>query len=190
MRSVDHYEGPVIRVRPEASLREIADKMDEFAVGCVVVADDAGGPLGIITDRDLLRRVVVPGRDPEKLQARDVMSGDLLMARTDEPLEHLLDRMRERGVRRLPILRDSHLVGLVTLDDVVADLGRELSDLREALRGEVLGARRQAVRRRRREQMDEMLETLHTEAAQLGDQARSWLREELESLRARIGPRR
>ncbi len=186
MRKAEHYRGPVVKVAPDAPVAEVADRMDEFAVGCVVVCDDAGGPLGIVTDRDLLRRVVAPGQDPEKLQARDVMSGDLLTGRSSEPLEQILDRMRQRGVRRLPILGDSRLVGLVTLDDVVAELGRELRDVREAVRGEVLGSRRVAGRRRFREQFEDLFESLRVEANDFEQQTRKWVQQEIESLRARL----
>jgi CBS domain-containing protein len=183
VRDVSHYEGPVITVLPDAPVAEIADKMDRFAVGSIVVVDDARGPLGIVTDRDLLRRVVAPGRDPEKIRASDVMSSELVTCATQDPLERVLDAMRSRAVRRIPVLRDGKVAGLVALDDVVAELGRELSDLRDAIRGEVLGARSSAARRRRREQIEGAVEELRASIGEIGQQTRDWLARETEALR-------
>jgi len=187
MRDVGHYETQVVKVGPDASLVDVADRMDLYAVGCVLVVDDAGGPLGIVTDRDLLRRAVATGRDPEKTTASEVMTDDLVTGTTDEPLQEVLGRMRARAVRRLPILRKGRLVGLVALDDVVAELGRELGDLRETVRSEVLGARRAAPRRRRREELESTLEELRTELSDLGDQSAEWIQQAVESLRKRLG---
>lgn len=178
-----HYEGEVATVGTGATAVEIADCMDEHAVGCVVVTDDARSPVGIVTDRDLMRRVVAAGRDPEKTRATEIMSGDLATVSNEEPLERVLDRMRAAGVRRLPVVSHGRLVGIVALDDVVSELGRELGDLREALRSEVLGARRQAARRRRREQIDATLEDLRSQVVRLGGQSRDWIERELESVR-------
>ena len=186
MREVSHYETPVVSVLPDAPVAEIAEKMDRFAVGCVVVVDAAGGPLGIVTDRDLLHRVVAPGRDAQKTRASDVMSGDLVTCSANEPLERVLSAMSARSIRRVPIVGDGRVVGLVALDDVVAELGRELTDLRDAIRSEVLGARNSAARRRRREELESALAELGASVSAVGKQTREWLARETEALRDRI----
>jgi CBS domain-containing protein len=190
VRGLGHYENAVVSVARGTSVREVADRMDEHAVGCVVVVDDSRAPVGILTDRDLVRRVVAAGRDPDKTSAGDVMSGDLATGSTEDPLERLLERMQQRGVRRLPVvLHSGALAGIVTLDDVVCELGRELGDLRAALRKEVLGARRSAPRRRRLEEIEGAFEEIREKLVRLGIASRERLQREFDALRQRISGR-
>jgi CBS domain-containing protein len=190
VRGAGHYRSEVVRIAPDAAVAEAAQRMDRFAVGCLVVVDAGGATVGILTDRDLLRRVVAAGGDRERTRVADVMTRDPVHASPREPLERLLERMRGAGVRRLPILEDGRLVGLVSLDDVVAALGRELGDVRAALRDEVLGSRRGARRRRRREELEEALETLRGGVGDVGQQVIEWLQREVEGVRERLRDRR
>jgi CBS domain-containing protein len=183
MRTAGHYESAVVSVLPDAGMAEVAELMDRHAVGSVVVVDAAQAPLGIITDRDLLCRVVAGGLDPAATRARDVMTPDPVTGRPEDPLDGVLEIMASRGVRRLPIVRDGRVVGVVALDDLVAELGRELSEVREALRIEVLGARRRANRRKRREELEAAVEALRGQASQLGHNTRVWLEREIDVLR-------
>ncbi len=185
-RGTTHYEGPVITVPSDASLHEVADRMDQYAVGCVVVTEETNAPLGIVTDRDRMRRVVAPGRDPESLKVADVMTADPVTGEAEESLERLLDRMKSCRVRRLPIVSEERVVGLVTIDDIIAELGRELEDVREALRGEVLGARRAAPRRRRHEELETAIEEITGRMGEIGVTSRDWLRRELDTVRRRL----
>lgn len=186
MRDPGHYRTGVVTARADTPVAEIADRMDLRGVGCIVIVDEDRQPLGIVTDRDLLRRVVAPGRDVEKTVAGDVMTTGVETAAVDEPLERLLERMRERKVRRMPIVEEGNVVGLVALDDLVSELGGELYDIREAYRSEVLGGRRNALGRRRRERVGELLEEARSEAAQLGGRSLDWIQGEIESLRGRL----
>lgn len=187
MRHSGHYERGAVTVAPETKVADVADRMDLHGVGTVVVVDGERRPLGIVSDRDLMRRVVAPNRDPEKTLASDVMTADPATGEVDEPLERVLARMRERKVRRLPILREGRVVGLVALDDVVCELGHELSEVREALRAEVIGARRSALGRRRRERAESVIGELRAEVMQAGTNALEWLEREVGALRKRLG---
>jgi len=152
VRSSTHYESRVVEVRPGDTVRKIVEEMSFYAVGCVVVVDGRSRPAGVVTDRDLLSRVICARRDPDKTLAEDVMTADPVVGSTEEPIERLLEKMRTAGVRRLPIVREEKVVGLVSIDDLVAEIARELGDVRAGLRGAVLGARRTSQRRRRREE--------------------------------------
>jgi CBS domain-containing protein len=95
-------------------------------VGAVVVVQ-AGRPVGIVTDRDLALRVVAAGRSGDT-PVRDVMSENLVTVRFDAQLDDVALRMREQGVRRVPIVDAAGaLVGLVSLDDLYVLLSGELS---------------------------------------------------------------
>jgi len=187
VRNTSHYESGVVQVGPEDDVGTIVSEMIHYAVGCVVVVDGETRPLGIVTDRDLLRRVVCEGRDPRTTHAKDVMTAEPVTGRTDEPLERILEKMKSLGVRRLPIVHEEKVVGLVSLDDIVSEIGRELADVRAALRSEVLGARRDAQRRRRRDDVAATLEVLRGQMAEISAESRDWIHRELEALRKRLG---
>jgi CBS domain-containing protein len=175
-------EKEVVTVRPEATVFDVADAMDEHSVGCVVVTDDAQRPLGVVTDRDLVRRVLAPGRDPEKTRARDVMTGDVVTASVDDRLPRVIEIMRARGIRRLPLVENGQVVAIVALDDIVAELTSDLWNVSEGARIELRDAQRTARRRRLREAREQALEELRSQALHVGQEAREFLRKELGSL--------
>jgi len=113
---------------------DAAKRMRMFHVGDVVVIEDRGDmrvPVGILTDRDIVLSVVAS--DPEHLSSllvSDAMSSELVSAPEDTSLVDALKLMQERGIRRLPIVKqDGALAGIVTFDDVVRFLAGELGDL-------------------------------------------------------------
>jgi CBS domain-containing protein len=130
LRQAQHYVKPVTTVERDASVRDAARAMARAHVGCVIVVDDAK-PCGIATDRDLAVRVVAEDLDPVETPVSAVMSGSLLCLDAGEPLQRVVDAMSEIGARRIPITRDGALVGIVTYDDVLATLGRELAAVGE-----------------------------------------------------------
>jgi signal-transduction protein with cAMP-binding, CBS, and nucleotidyltransferase domain len=165
--------------------------MDLNSVGCVVVVDDAGGALGIVTDRDVACRVVAAGRDPEKTTASDVMSSDLVTAGGDEPLPRVIERMKERGVRRIVVVEDNgRAQAVVSLDDILESLCSSFWNLNEALRIELRESRRTTWRRRMGEQRDEALEELRCQCAQVGRETRGLVKRELENLLESLRARR
>lgn len=121
----------VITVDIEADIVEAARRMREYHVGALVVVDDTRDPrrpVGIVTDRDLV--VSVLARDPEdidRLLVGDVMTADPVTITDGETMDEALDRMRAAGARRLPVVdEEGRLTGIVTLDDVVDAINRQL----------------------------------------------------------------
>jgi signal-transduction protein with cAMP-binding, CBS, and nucleotidyltransferase domain len=129
----------VVTIDPKASLREAAAAMRNAHVGALVAVEGEGPaarPVGILTDRDIVVAVIaVPGARPEGIRVCDAMSSRLAVAREDDGVFEAVAEMRERSVRRLPVLaRDGRLVGIVTLEDLLAVISTELANLSEALR--------------------------------------------------------
>ncbi len=111
---------------------DVARLMHERHVGSVIVVDE-GRPIGIVTDRDLVIRVMAEGW-PLTRPAREIMSQDLVTARVGEPIDHALYLMRHHGVRRLPVVDENGaLVGLLALDDVLVLLSGEVSSVAETV---------------------------------------------------------
>jgi CBS domain-containing protein len=102
----------------DVSVQEAATAMAEHDIGAVLVGTEERLD-GVLTDRDIIIRVVVEGRDPARVLVRDVMSSALFACRDDAPAEATLREMDVRQVRRFPVLDDDgRLVGIVTRRDL------------------------------------------------------------------------
>ena len=189
MSQAKHYENRAICVDPGISVLDVADEMDAHGVGCVVVIDDQDRPLGIITDRDLTIRVVAAGRDPQKTTASEVMTADVLCGGRRETTVELLEKLEARGVRRAPIVEGGHVVGLISLDDLIVALGVQLWNLSEAVRAELRENKRTSRQRRRREARDEALDELRSQFVDLADSIRDRVERDLRSVGERLGRR-
>jgi CBS domain-containing protein len=110
--------------------------MAEENIGAVVVAD-AGRPLGVVTDRDIVVRVVAHGQDPERVQIQEVMSGQPVFLSHERGLDEVIACMRDLAIRRVPIVdEEGQLEGLVSMDDLLMLLAEQLGGLAQAIRKE------------------------------------------------------
>jgi CBS domain-containing protein len=167
----------VVTVAPDASVCEVADRMAEAAVGTVVVVSDEGRAIGIITDRDLVLRVLAEGRPVGPTPASAVMSHPLVTAAPDVPLDRLAALMRERAVRRIPLVEQDRLVGLVAMDDVLGEVADALGDLVEAARKERSRSERSERSRRRADDLERLVSRGLDAAVGLAESAReAWTR--------------
>jgi CBS domain-containing protein len=180
------YETQVATVPADASARVIAEHMALYAVGCVVVVDEERRPIGVVTDRDLACRVVARGADPGRTTAGEIASKPVQLAQSDESIETVVQRMRQAGVRRMPVVENGALVGLVAIDDLVVHLGRELDELGRTAKQEVDEARRHGRRVRRRQELEESLAALEASALAAGRDAAAFVRREIDALRERV----
>jgi len=123
----------VVFTRPNESVRSAALLMREHHVGSLVVVDEAGGrriPAGILTDRDIAVGVVALGLDPAATLVGAVMSPEVIVEREDRGVAETVALMRQKGLRRLPVVdRAGSLVGLVSADDLLELLAEELTGL-------------------------------------------------------------
>ena len=112
---------------------EAARLMRSHHVGDLVVVEEKGGrkhPVGIVTDRDIVVEVVAAGVNPDALKVGDIMGPDVATVRESEGLYEALRYMRDKGVRRMPVVdRDGGLVGILTLDDLMSLLAEEMTEL-------------------------------------------------------------
>ncbi len=127
----------VITVSPEASLLEAARLMRSHHVGSVIVVNEHR-PIGILTDRDIIIKAVAEEKDPKTLRVYEIMTHNPAMVNINyDPLD-ATQIMRDRGLRRLPVVdENSHLLGILTLDDVLDLVGKETANLAEAVHTEL-----------------------------------------------------
>jgi CBS domain-containing protein len=147
MKTGDLCKRQVVTVGPEATLGDAAKLMRSSHVGCVVVLDAARKPVGIITDRDIVVEVVAAELDPRSIRVEEVMTRHPTLALEGDDVSWSLKVMRDRGVRRLPVMNDAgELVGIVALDDLLESAATGLSDVVQAIGTERLieGQRRRA----------------------------------------------
>jgi CBS domain-containing protein len=106
-----------VTASPQAPVRAIAELMRERNVGSVVLVDERGGPVGFITDRDIVLSVVAQGRSLEDGAALHA-SSPVIRAEPDMEVEEASQRMVRHGVRRLVVVAGGSVAGVVTLDDL------------------------------------------------------------------------
>ncbi|MGE3912621.1 MAG: CBS domain-containing protein, partial [Chloroflexota bacterium] len=107
---------------PDASIADVARRMRDLDVGSLPVCDGQR-LVGIVTDRDLSVRATAAAKDPNATHVREVMSPETAWIFDDEPADAAARVMRERQIRRLPVLdRSDRLVGVVALGDLATDL--------------------------------------------------------------------
>ncbi|MET9514440.1 CBS domain-containing protein [Streptomyces sp. NPDC002994] len=102
------------------AVSEVAHRMREENIGAVLVAE--GDELrGLVTDRDLVVRVLAEGKDPGETTVRDVCSPDLVTVTPDDEVDHAIRLMREHSLRRLPVVEGNTAVGIVSLGDLAIE---------------------------------------------------------------------
>lgn len=115
----------------------IAERMRQRTVGCLVVRNEAQEPVGIVTDRDLVTRVLAARKDPDATRIEEVMTTPLKTVTEGMPIEQALTTMRSGGFRRLPVVdRSGKLLGILTLDDILMLLAEESTDIGRLLNRE------------------------------------------------------
>jgi CBS domain-containing protein len=127
----------VVFANRSTPLPDAAKLMRENHIGSLVIVDESGRgrvPVGMLTDRDIAIAVVAQGLDPRTLTAGEVMSGELVTANEKDDMLDTLQRMRRRGVRRMPVLTAAGaLAGIVTLDDLLELVAEQLGDVVKAI---------------------------------------------------------
>jgi len=117
----------------DESVQGAALLMRKHHVGDLVVVEEPDGeriPVGIVTDRDIVVSVIALGLDPLGLQVGDIMTDDLLTASEHDDIYYTIERMRLRGIRRVPVVTDSGaLTGIVSADDLLTFLAEEMEEL-------------------------------------------------------------
>lgn len=132
MRVENIARSDVVTAAPETPVRDIAGVLGTENVDCVVIVEEAR-PVGLLTDRSIAL-AVGEAADVGSLVARDLMGDDLLTVGPETGVSELVETMEAEGIRHIPVVDEAGgLDGLVTLDDVLAHLGREFADVAELI---------------------------------------------------------
>jgi len=107
----------VITVNPNTTVKAAAKLMNQHNIGCLIVVGK-GKVVGIVTERDILRKIVEASKNPEKTKVSEIMSTKLLVAAPNMDVVDAAKMMLQRKIKKLPIVTNKKLVGLVTLTDI------------------------------------------------------------------------
>lgn len=110
---------PVITVNSHDKANEIAALMSSKMIGSVIVVDDDSNPIGVITERDIVRRVFPRNIRPNEVKAEDFMSTPIKTIDPDSTITDAAKAMKKFGIRRLIIIEESKLVGIISSDDII-----------------------------------------------------------------------
>lgn len=129
----------VVTIKPEATVSDAVAILSEKRIGAVIVADEGGTPVGIVSERDVVREL--GRRGPESLNdtVENLMTRKLIFCAPDESPEDILLKMTEGRFRHMPVLQDGAMIGIVSIGDVVKARLSELKMERDVLQDMVMG---------------------------------------------------
>ena len=108
----------VLTVDPDTSVREAIEKMEDISAGTAVVME-GGAVVGMVSERDVIRKVVLRGQKIDKVKVRELMSTDLTTITPETSLDDCMQLITEKRIRHLPVLCNGSLCGIVSIGDVV-----------------------------------------------------------------------
>ena len=121
MRIKDIMNTDLLWVTPETDLVKTAEIMNKYDVGAVPVCNEDKHLLGMVTDRDIVIRNVATGKSPEDTWVKDIMTTSVKTGTPNMTIDEACDMMAEWQVRRLPIVENDALVGIVSIGDIALD---------------------------------------------------------------------
>lgn len=113
-----HKEGPLWTIGPETTVYDAIREMADRDIGCMIVLDGEK-LLGVITERDYTRGVILKKRTSRETAVREIMSVDPVSVTPQDTVEHCMKLMTERRIRHIPVLKGGKVVGIVSIGDLV-----------------------------------------------------------------------
>ena len=139
MKLRDVMTNPVIRIHPDETVAVAARTLTHYNIGILPVCGGDGRLCGLVTDRDLVTRCLASGRSPANTPVRDVMTAQVISVRPDADTAQAAELMGREQIRRLPVVENGKLCGMVSLGDLAVqretclDAGDALSGISSSL---------------------------------------------------------
>ena len=127
----DVMSSPAITVKENAPANRVAEFMGKHDVGCIIVTTKEEKPIGIITERDLVLRVLAKNSKPDTLKAEEVMTSPLITIEPDATITETARRMSRLNIRRLGVIYKGRLVGIISSKDVLGVMPELLEIIQE-----------------------------------------------------------
>ena len=114
MVAKDIVEKDFLSLQPDTSALEAARQMKAKRHGFTIIASSSGSPEGIVTEWDYLSKVVAEGKDASRVKLAEIMTRDLVGVDANDGLDHVAELMAQRGIRRVLVLKDHQVIGVIT----------------------------------------------------------------------------
>lgn len=132
-------QGNVITVMPQTSVADAARLLAERRIGAVIVSQDGRVPMGILSERDIVRDLGRRGAACMADRVEDLMTRNLITCTPEDTADSVLEKMTAGRFRHMPVMRDGVMVGIISIGDVVAARMSELAMEKDALAGMIMG---------------------------------------------------
>ncbi len=130
IRAEDIMTPNPVTLKPGESVAKAAKIMAESKIGSIIVVDNSGKPLGIVTSHDILEKVVARGLNANEVSVGRIMSSPLIYVDASTPVDKVIEIMLRTGKRHMPVMRGEKLVGIIAEYDIIA-LGPEIFQVLE-----------------------------------------------------------
>jgi CBS domain-containing protein len=130
----DVMSSPVVTLDEGATSNKVANLMDENGLGCLIVTNKTGKPVGIITERDLVIRVLSKNLKPDAVKAKEIMTSPLVTIEPEATISEAARRMSRLNIRRLGVLYKGNLVGVVSSKDILGVMPELIEIIQERTR--------------------------------------------------------
>ncbi len=108
----------VITCGPEADLQSVAKTMHKHGIGCLVVVKERK-PIGIVTERDMVSKAMVRNLDSSKTSVKEIMTSPLKTVKPEDKIYYASNILQKAGIKKLPVVKDGRLVGIITQTDII-----------------------------------------------------------------------
>ncbi|MGI9225893.1 MAG: CBS domain-containing protein [Woeseiaceae bacterium] len=129
----------IISISPDASVLDAITLMADKSIGSLLVMGDDEKLLGIVTERDYARKVIVKGRSSRETRVSEIMTTEVMTATLDNRVDQCMELMTNRKVRHLPVVDDNQVIGLISIGDlvqaIIADQQEEIQHLEHYISG-------------------------------------------------------
>jgi CBS domain-containing protein len=112
-------------IREDETIRDAAERLAKDDIGVLPICDENKQIRGVLTDRDIVVHVIARGKDPGSTRAGELEQGEIITLRPDDSIEHAVDLMAQYRVRRLPVVQDGRVLGMVSQADVAKSVAPE-----------------------------------------------------------------
>ena len=119
-------------IGPDSSVHKVVAAMNKYNIGSIIVVKD-DRPDGVISERDILRRVVEPCLSPETITAKQIMTSPVITISESASLDEVIKLMAEKRVRKIPVMKKDKIVGIITYTDVLSKVLSIISILGELI---------------------------------------------------------
>ena len=129
----------IISILPDASVFDAIKLMADKSIGSLVVMDDDEKLLGIVTERDYARKVIVKGRSSRETRVEEIMTTEVMTAASDHRVDQCMELMTDLKIRHLPVVEDDQVLGMISIGDlvqaIIADQKEEIEHLEHYISG-------------------------------------------------------